>query len=52
MTRPASNISDVTPGLDFHNLLDRDANTVTKLLQGHSHRPTALANPLPDVNIY
>ncbi len=29
-----------------------DANTVAKLLHGHSQQRTALAYPLPDKNIY
>jgi hypothetical protein len=41
----------VCPGLDFHDLPGRDANPVTKLLQGHSLHPAALADPLPDMNI-
>ncbi|MCH8951617.1 MAG: hypothetical protein IID49_05770, partial [Proteobacteria bacterium] len=36
----------------FLDLLELDANLVAKLLLGHAHHPTALANPLSNVNIY
>ncbi len=39
-------------GLVLLDLLVRDANTVAKLLRGHSQQRTALAYPLPDTNIY
>ncbi len=42
----------VRPGLVFVDLLKLDADPIAKLLLSHSRQATALAYPLPDMNIY